>query len=316
MKITKIRTDLVGIAGRNLCFVRTYTDEGIVGVGECAACYGAGSKALRSMVEELAELFLLGEDPRHIERHFRQMRVGSFWGRTPSPIIYSAISGIEQSLWDIYGKSVGLPVHMLLGGPVRDRIRLYANGWFHAVEPRTPEAFAEAAQGVVADGYTALKFDPFTLLRERDPNLPEGLLRRVVAMVSAIRDAVGPEVDLLLEIHGNLELAAAIRLARAVEGFGLLFYEEPIEPANPEAMAAIQRSTSIPVATGERLAGREAFRPYLEANAVGVIQPDTGICGGLLEAKKIAAMAEAYRVTVAPHNYCGPVNTMAAFHLD
>jgi L-alanine-DL-glutamate epimerase-like enolase superfamily enzyme len=138
----------------------------------------------------------------------------------------------------------------------------------------------------------------------------------VVTLVSAIREAVGSQIDLLLEIHGQLEQAAAIRLAHAMEGFGFLFYEEPIEPSNSEAMAAVQRSTSIPVATGERLAGREAFRPYLEASAVGVIQPDTGICGGLLEAKKIAAMAEAYRVTVAPHNYCGPVNTMAAFHLD
>ena len=316
MKITGIRTDLVSISGRNLCFVRTYTDEGIVGVGECAACYGAGSRGLAPLVEELYDIFLQGQDPRRIDWLYTFMRRGSFWGRTPAPLLYSAISGIEQSLWDIYGKSVGLPVYMLLGGACREKIRLYANGWSPGITERTPEAYRDAAARTVADGYTALKFDPFILLQHRDPAMPLSLLNRVVALIEGIREGAGPDVDLCLEIHGLLDAHAAIRLARAVEGLGFLFYEEPVEPSGAETLAMVAGSTSIPIATGERLCGREGFLPYLQQQAVQIIQPDTGICGGIMETKKIAAMAEAYQVAVAPHNYCGPVNQMVALHLD
>jgi galactonate dehydratase len=227
----------------------------------------------------------------------------------PGEIAMSAIATIEMACWDIYGKSLGLPVYRLLGGAVRDRIRAYANGWY-TVE-RTPEEFHAAAKRVVARGYRALKFDPFGA---GFYELERGEKAKVIGLVEAVRDAVGPDAEILLEMHGRFNPATAIEMSRELERFDPSWVEEPVPPENLAALKKAAEKITIPVATGERIHSRYDFRELLELQAADIIQPDITHIGGILEAKKIAAWADAYYVLVAPHNVGGPVATAAALH--
>ncbi len=306
MRIVDVKTYVLGTAWRNLTFVEVHTDEGITGVGEARMLNH--TDALLGYLAEAVPNHVLGSDPFRIEDLvFRMMR--NDYAR-PDYVMMSGIAAIEIACWDIMGKALGLPVYQLLGGAVRDRIKAYANGWY-TVE-RTPEEFAEAARRAVARGYRALKLDPFGA-GYYELELEEK--RRVVALVEAVREAVGPDVEILIEMHGRFNPATAIEMARLLEPYRPGWIEEPVPPYNLAALKKVADQVTIPVATGERIHTRYDFRELFELQAADIIQPDITHLGGLLETKKLAAWADAYYILVAPHNVCGPVGTAANLHL-
>jgi len=301
MRITKLETVLVK---PRWCFLKVHTDEGIVGYGEPVVEGKAGTVA--QAVREL-EHHLLGKDPRRIQHHWQSMYRHSFyWG---GPILTSAISGIEQALWDILGKWLGVPVYQLLGGACRDKIRLYAH-----CGGSTPQECARNAKELVEKGFTALKMG-LDVAPIRIVDRPS-VVDQVVERAGAVRDAVGREVDLAVDFHGQTSPAMAIKLAKALEPFDLMFIEEPCLPENVDVLATVARSTSIPVATGERLFTKWGFREVLEKQAASVLQPDLCHAGGIFECRVIAAMAEGYYAAVAPHNPLGPISLAACIQLD
>ena len=230
----------------------------------------------------------------------------SFW--RGGPVIMSAISGIEQALWDITGKAAGIPVYALLGGACRDRIRLYANG----PSGTSPDEYAESARRIAEEGFTALKVAPL------EPTLPVDssvTIRRATEVVAAIRAAVGADMAIGVDVHGRLSPAMSIRLARELEPLDIWFLEEPVLPENAAAMADVARATSIPIATGERLFTKWGFREVLELRAASLLQPDVSHCGGILEARLIAAMGEVAYAGLGPHNPLSPVNGIASAHV-
>ena len=325
MKVSQVTTHMVNSAWRNLVFVRVHTDAGLVGTGECTPVYGTGALAVEAAARELAAYHLVGHDPMDIEAFYDRAYRESFWGRSPDgggTILMGGISGLEHACWDITGKALGVPVWRLLGGKCRDRIRLYANGWYTAArESGKLQAYVDSAKRVVDDGFTALKFDPFMYARTINEAIPPKNVMRssdaeIVERVAAVREAVGPDVDILVEVHGWLDVRTAIRFGQKFEEFEPLLYEEPIEPSNPEAMKKVSDRVNIPIASGERIYTRYGFRPFIELQALDILQPDIGICGGIMELRKIAAHADTYHIGVAPHNCNGPVGTAATVHAD
>jgi galactonate dehydratase len=306
MKIANLSTMVMGSAWRNLTFLKLTTDDGLTGVSEVRL--NNRTNALLAYLEESKKRYVLGSDPMRIELIVQKMFRDDY-GRV-GEICASAISLIEMACWDIVGKKAGLPVYVLLGGAVRDRIKAYANAWYQV--PRTPADFAKAAVAAVAKGYRALKFDPFGAgyyeMERKDRLLSVGL-------VEAVRGAVGPDVELLIEMHGRFSPATAIRISRDLEPFDPTWVEEPVPADNIKALAKAARSIRIPVATGERLHHKQEYRELFDLQACDIIQPDITECCGLLEVKKIAAMADMHYMTVAPHNVGGPVSTVTALHL-
>jgi galactonate dehydratase len=300
MKITKLET--FHVRPRWL-FLKVHTDEGLVGLGEPVV--EGRARTVEMAVHEL-ESYLIGQDPRRIEHHWQAIYRGAFY--RGGPVLTSALSGIEQALWDITGKWLGVPVYQLLGGATRARMRVYAH-----VGGSTPEEAANRAKQKVAEGFTALKTGLPGPVRTIDT---KRFTDQIVAYVGAIRDAVPADVDIALDFHGRYSPAMAIRLAQALAEFHPLFYEEPCLPENVDAMVTIARSTTVPIATGERLFTKWGFREVLEKQAAAVLQPDLSHCGGILEAKKIAAMAETYYAAVAPHCPLGPISLAACLQLD
>ena len=306
MKISDVTTHVLGTAWRNLTFVQVHTDEGLTGVGEVRMLNH--TDALRGYLAEAVPNHVLGSDPFNVEDLVQRMYRNDY--ARQGEIAMSAISTLELACWDIMGKALGQPVYRLLGGAVRDRIPAYANGWY-TVE-RTPEEFHAAARRVLARGYRALKLDPFGAgFYELDRQ--ETL--RSVALVEAVRDAVGPDVEILVEMHGRFNPATAVAIARLLEPYRPGWVEEPVPPENLAALKKASEKITIPVATGERIHTRYEYRELFELQAADVIQPDITHFGGLLETRKLAAWAEAYYVLVAPHNVGGPVSTAAALHL-
>ncbi|MFH0871624.1 MAG: galactonate dehydratase [bacterium] len=305
MKITDIKTLITFANWRNFIFVKVFTDEGIVGVGEASLEWS--ELAVAGAIRNLSPL-VIGRDPSRIEELWQSMFRDPYW--RGGPVITTALSGIEQALWDIAGKRLGVPVYQLLGGKCRDRLRAYANAWYKGAA--APEDFAERAARTVEKGYTALKWDPFG---SADLTMDYEARKRAIDIVRAVREAVGEKVDLLVEAHGRLNPATAIEMARQLEEFHPYWYEEPVPPDNLEALSKVAAATSIPIATGERLYTKYGFRELLSSQAADIIQPDLCHAGGILEVKKIAAMAEAWYVPVAPHNPNGPVGTAATVHL-
>jgi galactonate dehydratase len=278
-----------------------------------------GSRATLEMIGELARRYLLGQDPREVERLWDRMYREPFWTRGGGVVTMAAISALDEALWDITGKAAGLPAYALLGGKARDTIRLYANGWYRTGGP-TAE-YAADAERVVAMGYTALKFDPFVNSSGDHRAVPQKIMgrrdiRTAVQRVAAVRDAVGPDVDILLEAHGWFDVPTAIEIGQCMADYRCLIYEEPIEPTNAVAMAQVAAGQPLPVASGERIYGRWGFLPYLEAGALRVLQPDIGNTGGMSETRKIAALADTFHLPIAPHNCWGPIATAAAVHVD
>jgi galactonate dehydratase len=306
MRIVEVRPLVLGTAWRNLTFVVVRTDEGIEGVGEVRMVNH--TEALLGYLAEAVPTHVLGADPFEIEALVQRMMRNDY--ARPGEIEMSGVAVIEMACWDIVGKALGQPLYRLLGGAVRERIKAYANGWY-TVE-RTPEQFHAAAKGVLERGYRALKLDPFGASTWQ---LSRAERARAAALVEAVRDAVGPDVEILIEMHGRFTPATAVAVARELERFAPGWIEEPVPPENLKALRKVSQAVAVPVATGERIHVRHEFRELLELQAADVIQPDVTMCGGLLEIRKLAAWAEAYYVLVAPHNVGGPVSTAACLHL-
>jgi len=313
MKITAVRTVVVNAEMRNWVFVKVETDEaGLFGWGEASLEWK--TRAVVGAVEDLASM-VMGEDPTRIEHLYQKLYRQSFWRL--GVIGMSAISGIEQACWDITGKSLGVPVYRLLGGAVRDRVRMYTHlggGSMKAVyETFDPAPLIDLAQEVVAKGYTALKvvFVPYS-----EPLMGFPYVKRLRELMGKLRLAVGDGVDIMIDFHGRAYPAMAIQYINALAEFNPFFCEEPVPPENVAALREVRQAVRVPIATGERLVTRHQFREVFEQQACHVIQPDLCHCGGLLEGKKIAAMAEVYYMGVAPHNPLGPVANAAALHFD
>jgi len=307
MKITDMKVLQTEGGHSNWTFVKLYTDEGATGVGE--ATLERRDDEVRAHLEAYRD-FVVGRNPFQIEESWNALHRAQFW--SGGPVTMSALSGIDQALWDLKGKALGVPVYELLGGKLRDRVRCYANGWSWR-GTATPQDYADRAKQMVAAGFTAMKWDPF---RQGGQVIPKSEEKFAIECVGAVRDAVGPDVDLCIECHGRFNMWSAIRMAHKLERFDPFFYEEPILHDNVDAMAEVARAINIPVAAGERLYTRWEFRPLLEKNAVRIIQPDICHTGGISELRKIAAMAESYYVAFQPHNANGPISTLASVQVD
>jgi galactonate dehydratase len=322
MKITDVKTWVVGnpppgIGGKYFIFVRLTTDGGVIGYGEA---YNAtfGPRVTAAMIEDCAERYLVGRDPHDIETFFRRAYSSGFTQR-PDVSMMGCVSALEMACWDIIGKEADKPVYALLGGRVHETLRSYTylyphEGSVHSEDARgrnvynDPDLAAECAAEYVAQGFDAVKLDPagpYTAFDGHQPRLVD--IDTSTRMVAAIREAVGMSADILFGTHGQFTASGALRMARAIEPYDPLWFEEPVPPDMPEVMAQVARGTSIPVATGERLTTKWEFARVIENRAASIIQPDLGRSGGILETKKIAAMAEAFHIQVAPHCYCGPL---------
>ena len=304
MKITQVQTIPIDRARHGVLgyLVLVHTDAGLTGLGEVAAdCHPT------TVAHAIRQLQLVGRDPRRIEEFWQTFYQGSFW--RGGPIWTSALSGVEQALWDIKGKNLNAPVYELVGGRLRDRIKLYTHTLF---EDQSPREFADSARAAVDLGFRGLKCDPFGNAVQR---LDIADMRLAVARIRATRAAVGQDIEILVESHGRLSPNMAIRMARLLEEFNPFFFEEPVPPENVDEMARVAAAINIPVATGERLYTRWSFRELLEKQAADYIQPDLCHCGGFAEGRKIAALAEVYHVHLLPHNPNGPLSTLVGVHL-
>ncbi len=306
MKIVDFEVFVAGAAWRNLVFIRLKTDEGISGCAE-ATCHNK-TRALLGYLEEVKNRYVIGTDPFDTEDLFSRMYRLDY--SFAAGVHGTAISAVEIACWDIVGKALGQPVWRLLGGKCRQSVPAYANGWY--TTERDPKLFAEKAREVVAKGYRALKFDPFG---GGGLELSRAERYRTIGLVEAVRDAVGPEVEIFIEAHGRMSPATSIAMARELERFEPAWYEEPVPPEDIEALVTVKNRIGIPVATGERAYTRYGFLPLIERRAADILQPDVIHAGGFLETKKIAAMAEPCYMMVAPHNSAGPGCTAASVHL-
>jgi galactonate dehydratase len=315
MKITQILPLVCHARMRNWIFVKVLTDQpGLYGWGEATLEWH--TRGVVGTIEDLSQL-LIGEDPTRVEHLWQMMYRQHFWHGN-GIVRATAISGIDLALWDIVGKIHGVPCHKLWGGPVRDYVRLYCHLGggrmedFYETTPADAGRFGDLARKAVEDGFTAFKS---MAVPETMPL--EGLrpIRYAEACVRAMREAVGENIDIMVDCHARPSPRMGLRFAKALEPFGLYFFEEPCWPETIDDIALIQRAVATPIATGERLVTQHAFRELLEKRACSVLQPDITHCGGLSEARRIAAMAEAYRVALAPHNPQGPVSTAASLEL-
>lgn len=284
-------------------FLKIETDEGISGWGEPIVESRADTSI--AAVKEM-QSYLIGQDPMRIEHHFQYMYRGPFY--RGGPVLMSAISGIEQALWDIKGKALGVPVYELLGGAVRERIKCYA--W---VGGDDPEAAPEDAKERLKQGFRNIKMNA-TGACERIGDYRE--IDAAVARMAAVRETVGPEVGIGIDFHGRVHKSMAKSLVKALEPYRPMFYEEPVLPEHLDFLSELSRHTSIPLATGERLYGRWGFKELITRGTVDLIQPDLSHCGGIFEGRKIAAMAEAYDIGVAPHCPLGPLTLVSSMNLD
>ena len=291
-------------------YVRVYTNEGLTGTGECIH----GGPGAPYIIQRMKEL-LIGENPMDVDRLFEKVRRAYLFDGAIAGNIVAALSGIEIALWDLVGKALELPLYRLLGGKFRDRVRLYAD-----CGDRQLEHCLQNCRDAVALGFNAVKID---IDNPESPHKLDAWDRSVTARerqamvdtVAAVREELGPDIDLAVDMHARYNLTAAISIANALEPFGLLWLEEPIPPENVAAMRELKRSTGIPICAGENLFLRHGFRDLIEQQAVDIIMPDLPKCCGLSEGRKIANLAEVYYVSMAPHNVCGPLGTMASCHV-
>jgi L-alanine-DL-glutamate epimerase-like enolase superfamily enzyme len=284
--------------------VHIKTDEGISGFGEVGLAYGVGASAGFGMAKDLAKI-IIGMDPMKNEAIWDKMQKKTFWGQGGGTVVSAGMSGIDIALWDIKGKAMNMPIYQLLGGKTRDKIRAYASqvqfGWGPGKDKAMlvePAVFAEAARCAVAEGYSALKVNAIAMDGEGNWNsqqlcgpLSVKTLRLAYNRIKAIRDAVGPDIDIIVEMNAFTDTTAAIQFGRMIEELGIYYYEEPVMPLNPQQMKKVADSLNIPIATGERIYTRWGFRPFFESGCLDVVQPDIGNCGGLTETKKVCDMA-------------------------
>src|SRR6201997_3727325 len=315
MKLTQLRTFVVGnpqpgVGGRYFIFVKLTTDHNVHGVGE-AYCLPFHPRVVSAMLEDVFGRYFFEQDPHDIEPIWRRVYSAGYT-QHPDLSLMAVLSALEMACWDIIGKEAGQPVYKLLGGRVHERLRsytyIYARPGDRTNVYQDPDLAAERAAEYLAQGFTALKFDPagpYTAFDGRQLSL--AALELCERFMRQLRAAVGSRADLLFGTHGQMTAAGAIRLARRLEPYDPLWFEEPVPPDAPEEMARVARATTIPIATGERLATKYEFARLLRAGAAAILQMNLGRVGGLLEAKKIAAMAEAHYAQLAPHLYAGPV---------
>jgi len=318
MKIERANVYLVTAGKLHPVIVEVETDEGITGIGEAAIAYGVGGTAAAGMAKDLAQR-IIGRDPSRIEELWSEMYDHSFWAKGGGAIVFAGISAIEQALWDIKGKALGVPVYELLGGRMRDEVRVYATGWYGAA--RTPGELAQTAERPLRDGYKALKCYPLAewdgggLRHVTNRQVDRAFADLAFEKVKALRGAVGPEIEIMLDLSGGLTTGETIRLCRRFEELDIAWIEEPADPFDVGALKTISEKVAIPVAVGERLYTRHSFRKIFELHAADIVQPDVGNTGGLMEVKKIAAMAEAYNMRVAPHNCASALSTAASLQV-
>lgn len=332
MKVTDIKTQIVNLNFRNAVIVTIETDEGVTGLAE--AVMKRRTQTIERSILDLKQ-YLIGKDPTEIENHWEKMYRDSFW--VGGPLHSTAISAVDCALWDILGKSCGLPVYKLLGGPTRTKVPAYC----HCSAGNSPEAFASNVKACVARGYRALKTTLPLFYGEGNRGgdrhavngsgysgtqgmidsqwketeyLDPSIFSRIREFFIAAREAAGPEVGIAVDCHGRLNPKAALRLCRALEDVNLLFVEEPVPPESVEELSLVQRETTIPIAAGERWATIYGVRPFLEKHAVDYLQCDLVNCGGITGMKKIAALAEAHYIGMAPHNPNGPLATVMNLH--
>jgi len=304
MKITGLKTFVANVSRTNFVFVKLYTDKGIEGVGEATLEWK--TLAVVAALEEL-ERVLVGRDPFQSDALVEQLHRDSYW-RTGA-VFRTALGAVEAAMLDIKGKTLGVPVFELLGGKYRDRVACYANHWFFGA--RTPEEYHAAATRGVAMGYRALKWDPF---EASDLEMDRAQRNRAVAIVEAVRDAVGPDIELMLDVHGRLNVPTAIAMCKALARFDLTWIEEPTPPESIDALAEVRANSPVPIAAGERWYEPTRFLEALSKKAVDILQPDVSHAGGLAETKRIAHLAHLHLIPVAPHNPVGPVMNAMTLH--
>ena len=330
MKITKV--EVFEVQSRRpewrpiLC--RVYTDEGIYGDGEAALAYGTAAPAAAGMIRDLAKL-IIGMDPLDSEVIWDKLYKATFWGQNGGPVVFAGISALDIALWDIKGKAFNVPIYKLLGGKRRDNLRTYASqlqfGWSdHPEVMTTLDDYREVSKKAVAEGYDAVKIDFFTYAPEdgyvytaEDCTrlLTPKIVEIVESRVAAVREAVGPNVDIIMENHSRPDAQSAVQLGRAVQKYNIFYFEEPNTPS-PKTAKFICDKLEMPIAHGERIYSRWQYAPYFEDQSIQVIQPDLGNCGGITEGKKICDMAYVYDISVQAHVCASPLSTAAALHLE
>jgi len=331
MKITSVEIwdmNIASLPWHHPVIIRINTDEGISGLGEAGMAYGTGHSGAAGYVKNLAESFLIGADPMKAERLWEAMFRGTFWAQGGGPVVFAGMSAIDIACWDIKGKALKQPIYQLLGGKTNDNLRCYASqiqfGWSHKGQTKLvkPEEYAAAAVTAVAEGYDAVKVDPTTFDEDgqRTPGLNKMLSRKTVKMiynrVNAIREAVGDDVDILIELHAAPGATSAIQIGQALEEFNCMFFEEGVHYLNAALQEKVTRSVNIPMAAGERLYTRWGYRQYFENQSLDLIQPDICLVGGLTEGKKVCDYAHIYDITVQAHVCGSPISTAAALQLE
>ena len=320
MKVTRVKTILLDnirpyIGHRKWLFIQLFTDQGLVGVGERPTGGVTNLKSQIELIHDLCERFVIGRSPFDIEKIWQSMYTGSHDYRHTSLYGVPAFSAIEMACWDLVGKAVNQPIYNLLGGRYHDKLRAYAYLNTEGVW-ENPALAGERAVELVKAGITVCKLDPFRPITGPPKDYSLKTIRHVAKIFRAMRDAVGDELEIGIGTHGQFSTAGAIRVASILEEFDPYFFEEPVSPENVDELARVAAHTNIPIATGERLVTKFEFAEVLEKQAAQIIQLDVGQCGGILESKKIAGMAEAHYAMIAPHMYCGPVAAAAAVQLD
>jgi len=305
MKVTDIKPFVVDCFRTNWVFVKVYTDDGIDGVGEATLEYK--EKALLGALEHIKE-YLVGKDPLQIEKHWHAIYRDAYW--RGGPVLMSALSAVEMALWDILGKALNVPVYQLLGGKATEKVRIYVNGWFSGA--KEPEEFGEKAAIAVQRGITAMKWDPFG---KNYLNISNSDLDKALRCVAAVREAAGDQVDLLIEGHGRFNIPTAVKIAKELEPFKPMLFEEPVPPDNLNALKEVKDKSPVPISAGERLYTRWDYLNMFDLMAADYIQPDISHAGGIMELKKIAAEAECRYIAFAPHNPSGPVANAATLQL-
>jgi galactonate dehydratase len=305
VKITRARTTVVGTPWRELVFLELESDTGLVGTSEVRMV--SRTATLEACLDELAPRHVIGTDPFDVERLAWNIQRAEY--DRPGEVSQSALACFDVACWDLMGQSLGVPIWKMLGGKFHERVPAYANGWYQS--ERDPARIASLARKVVARGYRGMKLDPFGHA-SAELDAPER--RRAIAIVAAVREAVGPDVKIMLEMHGRFTSATAAAVARLLEPYAPEWIEEPTPPENPVAYRAVRAATALPIATGERAHTMEDIRGFIEGGLVDVVQVDLTHFGGFLPMKRLAGWADAYSLLMAPHNVCGPVATMANLH--
>ncbi|WP_377810268.1 mandelate racemase/muconate lactonizing enzyme family protein [Azospirillum sp. A29] len=319
MQIKSVKIYTVEGGGLRPVLVEIVTKDGVSGFGEAGVAYGYGASAVAGMLKDMAAE-IIGRDATQIRAIWQDLYDQAFWSKGGGAITFAALSAIELALWDVLGQALSLPVHRLLGGPVRRSVKVYANGWNH--EHDDVVRWAKAAARPLADGYTSLKAYPLahelpdgTFRHVSARAVDDGRFRRAVERVKALRAEVGPEVELMLDLSGGLCDDQLIRFLDVCAGLDITWIEEPLDPFNLSGLPRIAARTGISIAAGERVYGRAGFRNLLDTGAVSIIMPDIGNCGGLLEAVQIAGMADTHNVRVAPHNCASSLCSSASLVL-